>query len=92
MKLSVHFIAGRRYWKAGEGIPDDQVPARIAEYAVSEDADAQSYQEKIREQRDDAEPGPIAKAPKRGRRYVLRKGKRMKIACDVQNFRVADIR
>lgn len=81
MKLRVNFVGSGRYWKAGEEIPEEDVPARIAKYAVSEDGDAadlpraQSYQEKLREQRDDAESGPIAKAPKRGRRYVLRKGK-----------------
>ena len=35
MKLRVNTILGRRYIRAGEEIPDDQVPPAIARYAVT---------------------------------------------------------
>ena len=41
MKLKVHLIAGGRYYKAGEEIPDEEVSPRLAKYAVTlpEDGD-----------------------------------------------------
>ena len=39
MKLSVNFVDRGCYWKAGEEIPDDKVPAMmIRKYAVRDDA------------------------------------------------------
>jgi hypothetical protein len=35
VKLSVNFVGLGRYWKAGEEIPDEDVPLRIAKYAVT---------------------------------------------------------
>jgi hypothetical protein len=35
MKLSVNLVGRGRYWKAGEEIPDDEVPATIRKYAVT---------------------------------------------------------
>jgi hypothetical protein len=35
VKLSVNFVGLGRYWKAGEEIPDEDVPPRIAKYAVT---------------------------------------------------------
>jgi hypothetical protein len=37
MKLSVNFVDQGRYWKAGEEIPDDKVPAMIRKYEVRDD-------------------------------------------------------
>ena len=37
MKLRVHFLSRGRYWKAGEEIPDEDVPPNVRKYAVSED-------------------------------------------------------
>jgi hypothetical protein len=36
VRLSVSLINNGRYWKAGEEIPDEDVPPRIAKYAVNE--------------------------------------------------------
>jgi hypothetical protein len=35
LKLSVNFVGLGRYWKAGEEIPDEDVPPKIAKYAVT---------------------------------------------------------
>ena len=35
MKLCVHFIAHGSYWKAGDEIPDDEIPPTIRKYAVT---------------------------------------------------------
>ena len=39
MKPRVHFIAKGRYIKAGEEIPDDDVPPAMAKYTVTGDAE-----------------------------------------------------
>ena len=35
MRLRVHTILSGRYWKAGEEIPDEDVPPNIRKYALS---------------------------------------------------------
>ena len=60
----MYFVGQGRYRKAGEEIPDEDVPARIAQYAVSVSGD-----DRVTE----AEPAPPApkrkvKARKRARR------------------------
>ena len=39
MKLKVNFIGERRYWRAGEEIPDEEVPTILRWYAVTGDHD-----------------------------------------------------
>jgi hypothetical protein len=39
MKLSVNLVGRGRYWKAGEEIPDEEVPATIRRYAVTVSGD-----------------------------------------------------
>lgn len=34
MKLRVHFLSRGRYWKAGEEIPDEDVPPNVRKYAI----------------------------------------------------------
>ena len=43
MRLSVNLVTGGRYFKAGENVPDDQVPPSLAKYALS-DTDPQPEQ------------------------------------------------
>ena len=34
MKLRVHFLSRGRYWKAGEEIPDEEVPPNVRKYST----------------------------------------------------------
>ncbi len=34
MKLSVNLVSGNRYYRAGEDIPDNEVPVHAAKWAV----------------------------------------------------------
>jgi len=71
VKLSVNLIAGGRYWKAGDDIPDHEIPAFAQRFVIPENGDAASVTPKP--------PPDVARAiaeqnkPK-PRRYVRRGG------------------
>jgi hypothetical protein len=67
VKLSVNFVGLGRYWKAGEEIPDEDVPPRIAKYAVTVTGD-----DGVTETPAPDAPEPAPPAPKR----QLKAGKR----------------
>ena len=68
MKLRYHTIAGGRYFKSGEDVPDELVSPAIAKYAVSEDANPEPV------------PAPVRRkyAVSRERMYPGAKSKRAK--------------
>jgi hypothetical protein len=39
VKLSVNLVSGNRYYRAGEEIPDSEVPTHAAKWAVDPDVD-----------------------------------------------------
>ena len=41
MKLKVNLVSGNRYYRAGEEIPDGEVPVHAAKWAVDPDPDPQ---------------------------------------------------
>jgi hypothetical protein len=55
MKLPVALIAHSRYWRAGEEVPDDQVPEIIRNKYV------------MRASRDDGKPSPLASSKHAGK-------------------------
>ena len=64
VKLSVNYIAHGQYYRAGEDIPDDEVPARIRKWAVKEDvASATGPGMKGDEESMQDTPAPLMKNP-----------------------------
>ena len=73
MRLSVNLVSGNRYYRAGEEIPDGEVPVHAAKWAVDPDPDPQP----IAPQR--APPSRLqrenrARKPSKGRSAVLMVG------------------
>ena len=71
MKLRVHFLSRGRYWKAGEDIPDEDVPPNVRKYAV----DSAEPVPELRAQRANADPPQLPKQKngahvKRGARWA----------------------
>lgn len=57
--LQVNLLVGKRYFKAGEEIPDDQVPPGFAGYAVTEvDDDEQAQTPPEAKESDETPPAP----------------------------------
>jgi hypothetical protein len=56
VKLSVNLVAGGRYFRAGENVPDDQVSPEIAQFAVSENDSQPERTEVCPPSEEDAKP------------------------------------
>jgi hypothetical protein len=70
VKLSVHLVAGGKYWSAGEEVPDEIVPACARKWAVVERGNG------------GVDPNAEARAPAvRARRLAKKASQAMKRAC-----------
>ena len=67
-KLTIHFIAGGRYWRVGEDVSDSEIPENIREYLMKQN----EYVDGLQSQRDCADLNEGEASP-RGRKYLIKK-------------------
>ena len=81
MKLSVNFIAKGKCYRAGDNIPDAEVPAFVARYMMANadaDADSAGNAQGLRQQRANADQRTYEPEPVRTRQGVSAKPQRAK--------------
>jgi hypothetical protein len=84
MKLSVNFMAKDKCYRAGDNIPDAEVPAFVARYMMANadaDADSAGYAQGLRQQRANADQRTYEPEPVRTRQGGFGKAATGEAAC-----------